>query len=145
MPIAVNIVKNVGDDKVLVSQNYVSKNKVHEKLYLADKDKADKFVKQLKYLDNNNNFMNLMSVGLGGAVGYLVSSALSKSSLPAKTAAGVLSGLGALALAVKADMILDKYFRKTSLKTFGAKEVTGQNFEDQNESKADVESDIKQD
>lgn len=142
MPIAV---KNVGDDKVLISQSYVSKNKVHEKLYLTDKDKADKFVKQLKHLDNNDGAMKLMSIAASGVVGYLVASSLSKVGLAGKIAAGVVSAVSSLLLLIKADNWLDKSFREMSLKTFGAQDVTGQNFEDQNESKADLESDIKQD
>lgn len=132
MSIAVNVIKDAGDNKVLVSKKSISKNQAHEKLYLVDKDKSDKFVKQLKTNDTLNNTCDVMGVILSGTVAYQMGKNMKSGGIVGKVLTGALTGLGTLVCCAKFDQLLRKTTEQNNLKLFKAQDVTGQNIEDIN-------------
>lgn len=72
MPIVMNVVKQVSENKVLVSEKITTKNNSSEKFYIVNEDKVDRFIKVKKQNRSFNAFQQVMSFMLAPAAGILV-------------------------------------------------------------------------
>ena len=122
MSLELNVVKNLGNQKVLVSE----KNKKNQEcLYIVPEDKAEKFIKTRKDAKVSDGFQKFFSASLAGMAGLYAGLTL-KLPTYGKVAAGIAAAGATIFACCKFDKWADNFLKKQDLKSSNAQEVTGQ-------------------
>ena len=123
MSVSFNVERPAVDGKVIVSEKTVKKDNTAEKFYLVDEDKADKFIKQKKFLNTMNKTQRVMSGGLSVALGVLAGLYMPYGKNIGKVAAGIGTVVAAFFSLKFIDKVFDKYANKNNMKKFNASEI----------------------
>ena len=100
MSISINVVKSLNDDKVIVSEKRISKNKVQERKFLLHEKDADGFILQRKGREKSKGILGALAVAASSIIGFEASKSLqktknvglfSKITLPVVFASGIFS------------------------------------------------------
>lgn len=129
MAVEMGIVKNLENQRVLVSQKNTDKNgETKERLYIVAEEKADKFMKSVKGTEFANKAQKNMSTVLAPLVGAVVALTV-KTSAPLKILSGVVTGGAAFFACKKFDEMTDRTVQNQNLKHYKAQDVTGQDID----------------
>lgn len=129
MSLSVDVVRNLGNNKVLIKEKSGSDKKPVERYYIAQQENADKFIAQRKTLNTNNKFQHVMTYVMSAGIGLLVGAVVKFGTL-GKVLSGAGVGLLALISSRKVDKMMDKRLQQHVMKNYDVEDVTGQKPED---------------
>lgn len=119
-----NVINKLDNNNVLISeQKKYSKNQP-TRYYIAQEDKADKFMKTRKSLSMINKFQKSLSGGLAVGVGVLAGCAMKYGGKIGKVAAGITAGIATLGATLKLDQLVDNQAQKNNMKRLHVEEIT---------------------
>lgn len=129
MSLSVEVVRNLGNNKVLIQEKSGTEKKPVERYYVAPQENADEFIKRRRNAAVNNRFQRTMTYFMSAGIGLLVGTVLKFGTL-GKVLSGAGVGLLALFSSLKVDKMLDNRLQKNIMKNNNVEEVTGQKPED---------------
>lgn len=115
--ITLTISQKTDNNKVFITETNTSSQK--QRSYIADADKADKFIQQRRNIEMNKKFQNVMSGFVAGLTGFYTN--MKVKSHP--VAAGCLAALATFAAFKLFDNWFDNFLQKQNMKKNGVKEL----------------------
>ena len=113
------VVKDVGNNRILIKETGKNKTDTQPKYYLADSAKVDKFIKARKTLDSMNGLQKFLS-GLMAITGGLI---VGKNLKTLPIIGGIVSALAIYGICGLFDKYIDKKTKQISMKKHNVEEV----------------------
>lgn len=129
MGLNIGIVQTLENNKVLLKEQSGTKKKPIERLYIADKEDADKFIKERQKIANANKFQKVLTGVLSAGIALIVGATV-KFGAFGKTVSGLACGLISYFGSKAVDKKMDENFNKNAMKNYNIEDVTDKKTED---------------